>query len=198
VKRRWRKRDELLRSAPGFGAVLSRTLLAQLPQLGINRKEIAALAGVAPFNRDSGILRGSRCIWGDRAEFQTRPLRGRRVAAIRSNPAVRNFYWQLRARSKNAKRALNRLHAQAAGLSDGERIADHYHGMPEKMFRALGSATQAQNRYRLHAEACQRILRPVGPQDASLARRLSEILSFAHLIGYAGRRLLVSAPLRST
>jgi transposase len=78
VKLRWRERDELLRSAPGFGAVLSRTLLAQLPELGINRKEIAALAGVAPFNRDSGILRGSRRIWGGRAEFQTRPLHERR------------------------------------------------------------------------------------------------------------------------
>jgi transposase len=58
----WRERDELLRSVPGVGQVLSSTLLAQLPELGtLNRKQIAALAGLAPFNRDSGALRGSRC-----------------------------------------------------------------------------------------------------------------------------------------
>src|SRR6266850_6923332 len=60
----WRERDELLRSVPGVGKVLSITLLAQSPELGmLNRKQIA---GLAPFNRDSGTLRGSRCIWGGR------------------------------------------------------------------------------------------------------------------------------------
>jgi hypothetical protein len=63
----WRERDELLRSVPGVGKVLSSTLLAQLPELGmLNRKQIAALAGLAPFNRNSGNMRGSRCIWGGR------------------------------------------------------------------------------------------------------------------------------------
>ncbi len=67
----WRERDELLRSVPGVGKVLSSTLLAQLPELGmLNRKQIAALAGLAPFNRDSGKLRGSRCIWGGRAQVR--------------------------------------------------------------------------------------------------------------------------------
>jgi transposase len=66
-----RERDELVRSVPGVGTVLSRTLLARLPELGeLNRKQIAALAGLAPFNRDSGTLRGSRCIWGGRAEVR--------------------------------------------------------------------------------------------------------------------------------
>jgi transposase len=61
----WRERDELLRSVPGVGKVLSSTLLAQLPELGmLNRKQIAALAGLAPFNRNSGNLRGRRSIWG--------------------------------------------------------------------------------------------------------------------------------------
>ena len=102
----WRERDELLRSVPGVGAVLSRTLLAQLPELGmLNRKEIAALAGLAPFNRDSGTLRGSRCIWGGRAEIR-RVLYMATLAAIRSNPPIRNLYLQLRARGKHAKRAL--------------------------------------------------------------------------------------------
>src|ERR1700676_5396037 len=92
----WREGDELLRSVPGVGKVLSSTLLAHLPELGaLNRKQIAALAGLAPFNRDSGSLHGSRCIWGGRA--QVRPvLYMAVVAAVRSNPVIKNFYTQLR------------------------------------------------------------------------------------------------------
>ena len=102
----WRERDELLRSVPGVGKVLSTTLLAHLPELGaLNRKQIAALAGLAPFNRDSGSLRGSRCIWGGRAQVR-RVLYMAAVAAIRSNPVIKNFYAQLRARGKNPKPAL--------------------------------------------------------------------------------------------
>ena len=92
----WRERDELLRSMPGVGKVLSTTLLAHLPELGaLNRKQIAALAGLAPFNRDSGSLRGSRCIWGGRAQVR-RVLYMAVVAAVRSNPVIKNFYAQLR------------------------------------------------------------------------------------------------------
>lgn len=102
----WRERDELLRSVPGVGKVLSSTLLAQLPELGtLNRKQIAALAGLAPFNRDSGSLRGSRCIWGGRAQVR-RVLYMAIVAGIRSNPAIKPFYLRLRASGKPAKRAL--------------------------------------------------------------------------------------------
>jgi transposase len=102
----WRERDELLRSVPGVGKVLSSTLLAQLPELGmLNRKQIAALAGLAPFNRDSGSLRGSRCIWGGRAQVR-RVLYMATVAAVRSNPVIKNFYSQLRARGKYPKSAL--------------------------------------------------------------------------------------------
>lgn len=102
----WRERDELLRSVPGVGTVLSRTLLAHLPELGaLNRKQIAALAGLAPFNRDSGSLRGSRCIWGGRAEVR-RVLYMATVAGVRSNPVIRTFYLRLRARGKQAKPAL--------------------------------------------------------------------------------------------
>src|SRR6266567_8892253 len=91
----WRERDELLRSVPGVGNVLSSTLLAHLPELGaLNRKQIAALAGLAPFNRDSGSLRGSRCIWGGRAQVR-RVLYMATVAGIRSNPAIRTFYLRL-------------------------------------------------------------------------------------------------------
>jgi transposase len=102
----WRERDELLRSVPGVGKVLSSTLLAHLPALGmLNRKQIAALAGLAPFNRDSGKLRGSRCIWGGRAQVR-RVLYMAVVAAVRSNPVIKNFYAQLRARGKYPKSAL--------------------------------------------------------------------------------------------
>ena len=102
----WRERDELLRSVPGVGKVLSSTLLAHLPELGmLNRKQIAALAGLAPFNRDSGKLRGSRCIWGGRAQVR-RVLYMAVVAAVRSNPVIKNFYAQLRARGKYPKSAL--------------------------------------------------------------------------------------------
>ncbi len=102
----WRERDELLRSVPGVGKVLSTTLLAHWPELGApNRKQIAALAGLAPFNRDSGSLRGSRCIWGGRAQVR-RVLYMAVVAAVRSNPVIKNFYAHLRARGKYPKSAL--------------------------------------------------------------------------------------------
>jgi transposase len=102
----WRERDELLRSVPGVGKVLSSTLLAQLPELGmLNRKQIAALAGLAPFSRDSGSLHGSRCIWGGRAQVR-RVLYMATVASVRSNPVIKNFYTQLRARGKYPKSAL--------------------------------------------------------------------------------------------
>ena len=102
----WRERDELLRSVPGVGPVLATTLLAHLPELGeLNRKQIAALAGLAPFNRDSGKLRGSRCIWGGRAQVR-RVLYMTVVSAMRSNPVIKNFYAQLRARGKYPKSAL--------------------------------------------------------------------------------------------
>ena len=61
----WREKDDLLRTAPGVGEQLSLTLLAYLPELGtLDRRQIAALVGVAPFNRDSGTLRGKRTVWG--------------------------------------------------------------------------------------------------------------------------------------
>ena len=62
----WREKDDLLRSIPGIGDQISLTLLAYLPELGtLNRRQIAALVGVAPFNRDSGTLRGKRTVWVD-------------------------------------------------------------------------------------------------------------------------------------
>ena len=67
----WREKDDLLRTVPGVGEQLSLTLLAHLPELGtLDRREIAALVGVAPFNRDSGTLRGKRTVWGGRARVE--------------------------------------------------------------------------------------------------------------------------------
>jgi transposase len=64
----WCERENLLKSTPGVGPVMSRTLLTDLPELGtLNNKQIAALLGVAPLNRDSGKLRGKRSVWGGRA-----------------------------------------------------------------------------------------------------------------------------------
>ena len=67
----WREKDDLLRTVPGVGEQLSLTLLANLPELGtLNRRQIAALVGVAPYNRDSGTLRGKRAVWGGRSRVR--------------------------------------------------------------------------------------------------------------------------------
>ncbi len=102
----WRAREELLQSVPGIGPVMSRTVLAELPELGLlNRKQIAALVGVAPFNRDSGRLRGHRTIWGGRAPVR-RVLYMAALVATRWNPVIRLFYQRLRAAGKAPKVAL--------------------------------------------------------------------------------------------
>ena len=97
---------EVLSSVPGVGLVLSVALLSDLPELGrLNRGEIAALAGVAPFNCDSGILRGKRKIDGGRSRLR-RVLYIATVAAVRCNPVLKPFYLRLRAGGKPAKVAL--------------------------------------------------------------------------------------------
>ena len=70
-RKRWWDKDDLLRTVPGVGEQASLTLLAFLPELGtLNRKQIAALVGVAPYNRDSGTMRGKRTVWGGRAKVR--------------------------------------------------------------------------------------------------------------------------------
>jgi transposase len=102
----WREQQDLLKSVPGIGSVISRTLLAELPELGcLNRKQIAALVGVAPLNWDSGLMRGRRVIWGGRAHVRT-ALYMAAVTASRCNPVIRNFYRRLRAAGKPANVAL--------------------------------------------------------------------------------------------
>jgi transposase len=102
----WRAKADLLRSVPGVGVVLSSTLIAELPELGtLGSKALAALAGVAPLNRDSGTVRGRRSIWGGRAALRSALYMGALVAS-RHNPRIRIFYARLRARGKPAKVAL--------------------------------------------------------------------------------------------
>jgi transposase len=102
----WREKDDLLRSIPGFGVVVSSVLLSSLPELGtLDRQKIAALVGVAPFNRDSGTFRGQRHTRGGRADVRT-VLYLAAMCAIRFNPVIRAFYAQLLARGKAKKCAL--------------------------------------------------------------------------------------------
>jgi transposase len=102
----WRQKDQILQSMPGVGPVLARTLLAELPELGtLNRRQIASLVGLAPFNRDSGRFRGRRMIWGGRAHIRT-VLYMSAVVAARFNPVIRAFYQRLKEAGKGFKVAI--------------------------------------------------------------------------------------------
>ncbi|MGH7458442.1 MAG: IS110 family transposase, partial [Longimicrobiaceae bacterium] len=102
----WRAKETLLRSVPGVGPVLSRTLIAELPELGrLSHKQIAALVGVAPLNCDSGKHKGKRFVWGGRAPVRAALFMGALVAK-QHNPVIRSFYERLLARGKPKKVAL--------------------------------------------------------------------------------------------
>jgi transposase len=102
----WSRKAVILDSVPGVGPVSIATLLADLPELGtLNRQQIAALVGLAPFNRDSGPKRGKRRIFGGRASVR-RTLYMAALVATRYNPVIRSFYERLRSRGKEAKVAL--------------------------------------------------------------------------------------------
>lgn len=102
----WRERDELLRSVPGIGDVVARTLIADLPELGhLDRKQIAALVGVAPLNRDSGTMRGKRTTWGGRAKVRS-ALYMAALVASRHNPVLAAFYQRLVSAGKAKKLAI--------------------------------------------------------------------------------------------
>lgn len=102
----WREREQLLTSVPGIGPVTSRTLIAELPELGaLGRREIAKLVGVAPLARDSGRMRGRRSVWGGRAPVRT-ALYMAALSATRFNVEIRSFYLRLREVGKPAKVAL--------------------------------------------------------------------------------------------
>ena len=102
----WRERDALLEGIPGVGPVLTATLVADLPELGtLNHKQIAALVGIAPLNRDSGRMRGKRAIWGGRSAVRA-VLYMATASATRCNPVIRAFYQRLVASGKLRKVAL--------------------------------------------------------------------------------------------
>ena len=110
----WREKDDLLRTVPGVGEQLSLTLLADLPELGtLDRRRIAALVGVAPFNRDSGTLRGRRAVWGGRSR-----VRGVLYMGTLDRDPLQSRHQRLLPEAagdwKGEESGLGRLHAQTA------------------------------------------------------------------------------------
>jgi len=102
----WQAEAELLASVPGIGPATLRTLIAELPELGkLDRRQIAALVGGAPINRDSGTLRARRTIAGGRPTVRT-ALYMPTIVASRTNPVIAAYYKKLRAAGKPAKQAL--------------------------------------------------------------------------------------------
>lgn len=102
----WCEQEDLLQRPPGVGPVMSRTVLADRPELGtLNSKQIAALVGVAPLNRDRGTLRGTRQVWGGRAPVRA-VLYLATLVATTCNPVIRSFYLRLRGVGKAPNVAL--------------------------------------------------------------------------------------------
>ena len=102
----WREADDLLRSVPGVGPVTACALIAELPELGhLDRRRIAALAGLAPVARDSGAFRGRRMIVGGRAHIR-RSLYMATLTAIKHNPVIRAFFHRLVAAGRPGKVAV--------------------------------------------------------------------------------------------
>ena len=102
----WQAKSDLLRDVPGVGPNLARTLIAELPELGrLSNKQIAALVGVAPLARDSGLFRGKRMVWGGRASVRS-ALYMSILSATKWNPVIRVFYQRLRAQGKPPKVAM--------------------------------------------------------------------------------------------
>jgi len=102
----WLEKDNLLKSVPGIGKVVSTTLLIELPELGqLNRRKIAALVGVAPLNRDSGTMRGKRTVWGGRVKLRA-VLYMAALVATKCNPVIATFYRRLLDAGKVKKAAL--------------------------------------------------------------------------------------------
>jgi transposase len=102
----WRSQSDLLRSVPGIGPITAITLIAELPELGhLNRKQIAALVGIAPLNRDSGRKHGKRRTQGGRSQVRS-VLYMATLTATRFNPVIKIFYQHLLATGKEKKVAL--------------------------------------------------------------------------------------------
>jgi transposase len=110
------RKDEILQSTPGVGSVLSAELLANLPELGkLNRKQLAALVGVAPLNRDSGKFRGRRHIWGGRASIRS-VLYMACMSGVRCNDTLKEFYQRLLQAGKAHKIAMVAVMRKLLGI----------------------------------------------------------------------------------
>ena len=106
LKPEWQERAEIIDSVPGVGPVTAATMVAELPELGqLNRQKIAALVGVAPFNKDSGSKKGKRRVFGGRSGVR-RTLFMAALSASKHNPVIRDFYESLLKRGKEKKVAL--------------------------------------------------------------------------------------------
>ena len=126
----WRGKHALLKSVPGVGDATAATLIAELPELGkLNRQQIAALVGLAPFNRDSGTLRGKRAIRGGRASVRS-PLYMAALAACRCNPLIQAFNQRLRAAGKPFKVAITACMRKLLTLLNS-LIRDNRHWSPQ-------------------------------------------------------------------
>jgi transposase len=103
----WRAEEDLLTSMPGVGPVLARTIIAELPELGrLNRGQIAALVGIAPFNRDSGKMHGKRITWGGRRSVRQVLYMATVCGVVRFNPVLKAAYEHLRQAGKPPKLTL--------------------------------------------------------------------------------------------
>ncbi len=102
----WKRTYDIISSVPGLGDGVAFTLLGELPELGqLTNRQIAALCGLAPFNRDSGRLKGKRRIRGGRAPIRT-VLYMAMLSAIQHNPIIKRFYQNLVAQGKHKKVAI--------------------------------------------------------------------------------------------
>ena len=130
----WQEREALFRSVPGVGPVLTSALLADLPELGrLNRKEIAALVGVAPLNRDSGLFRGKRKVWGGRRQVRGVLYMGTLVAT-RHNPVIRAFYTRLLEAGKPKKLAITACMRKLLTILNAmARSSTHWQIMPSNL-----------------------------------------------------------------
>ncbi len=102
----WKEKDEIFQSVEGIGPVISRSILVDLPEIGhVNNKKIAALAGVAPFNNDSGTWKGKRVVWGGRSGVRAALYMGT-LSATQHNPVIKKFYERLIKAGKAKKVAI--------------------------------------------------------------------------------------------
>ena len=122
----WRQKDDLLRSVPGVGEQVSVSLLTYFPELGaLDRKQIAALVGAAPINRDSGIIRGRRTVWGGWSRVRGTLYMGTLVAT-RYNPVIRVYYQRFLATDKAKKVALVACIRKLPTILDSMVKSDRY------------------------------------------------------------------------